>query len=501
MFRKLVLGVAIFLAIQMIGTVSAGSMNQTTGDDCSAIARSALDAVQAVCGDTGRNQVCYGNISIDAEASDSATNFAFEKAGDIADLSDISSLRLKTLDYFSDEWGVALLRVQASLPDDAPQNVTMLLFGNVNIANDGVGELVNLPVATTTASNVRLSPSSNGPVLGSVTASAELVANGRITNGIGEEWIRVQFDRGPGGVGWVWGNLITTAGDRNTLVELESQNARPYGPMQAFTFTSGQDDRPCTTAPDSGILIQTPAGVGEINFLINEVDIRVGSTVFLQNVPNRNMAIRTLEGRVLTTVDSVTRLVPQGSQINIPVDENGSVSGPLGMPEPYDLDELDELDLALDEDFFEEDIDIEFPLDEAFMDEFNDYFNDGEYDALFDLLLEDEFSDDFDIFFDALLNGDLEADEFDIFVEDYFEEEFEDELGALIEEALEPDFIEDEEGAFDDFSDESYDDEFYDDGEYDDDEEFYSDDEYYDDESYEDEDYYDEGEADDDESF
>ncbi len=451
--RKLILILALGLLVFSVEIVSAKPLLQTEGDGCSAVAQSALDAVRAVCEAIGRDQVCYGNISIDADASDNAMDFNFEQAGDIVDLSDVAGLRLKTLDYFSDEWGVALLRVQASLPDDAPQNVTMLLFGNVEIANEGVAELVNLKMTTTTASNVRLSPNSNGPILGSVPGGEEMVANGRITNGVGEEWFRVQFHRGPGGVGWIWGNLLTTDGDKNTLVELETQAARPYGPMQAFTFSSGQGDRPCETAPDSGILIQTPAGVGEINFLINEVDIQIGSTAFLQSVPGQSLSARTLDGRVLTTTGGVTRLVPKGSQVSIPVDEDGHASGPPELPEPYDLDELDELDYVLDDELFEEDIDVEAPLEAQFLDEFNEFFNDSEHDALFDLLLEDEFDEDFDAFFDALLDGEFDEGQLDEYIDQYFEEEFGDELGLLVKDALEPDFID---GEFDEFADDEF---------------------------------------------
>ena len=501
--RKLTFVIVIIVLTLFISIVNANPPLQTTDDgSCSAVAQSALDAVQTVCEATGRNQVCYGNISIDADASDDALNFKFEQAGDIADLSDVAGLRLKTLDYFSDEWGVALLRVQASLPDDAPQNVTMLLFGNVEIANQGGDDLVNLKMTTTTPSNIRLSPSSNGPILGSVGGSEELVANGRITNAVGEEWIRLQFHRGPGGVGWIWGNLLTTDGDKNTLIELETEAARPFGPMQAFTFNSGQGDRPCETAPDSGILIQTPAGVGEINFLINEVDIQIGSTVFLQSAPSTNMSVRTLDGRVLTTTDGVTRLVPKGAQVSIPVDDEGFASGPPDLPEPYDLDELDELDYALDEDFFEEDFELDEALDDEFLDEFNDFFNDGEFDAFFDLLLEDEFDDEFDTFFDNLLEGEFGDEDLDSFINDYFDSEFEGELGLLVEDALESDFIEaDAFGEGDDFGGDCFEDECF--GEGDDfggdcfEDECFGEDEFGDDEFFED-DYYDDESFDDD---
>ena len=57
-----------------------------------------------------------------------------------------------------------------------------------------------------------------------------------------------------------------------TEAENELAEEPLYNPMQAFYFQSGVDAM-CPAAPDSGMLIQTPEGVGEVTFLINEVDI------------------------------------------------------------------------------------------------------------------------------------------------------------------------------------------------------------------------------------
>ena len=111
-------------------------------------------------------------------------------------------------------------------------------------------------------------------------------------------------------------------------------------PMQAFYFRSGLNDAPCPEAPDSGVLIQTPEGVQRVNFLINEVDISLGSTAYVQAQPSGDMTVSTLEGTVDVTAAGTTVTVPQGFRTLVPLDANGAASGAPSEPEPIDLTEL-----------------------------------------------------------------------------------------------------------------------------------------------------------------
>lgn len=100
---------------------------------CPIFVREALDLVDQRCDGTDRNQACYGYANIEAEPQEDVTILQFESPGDIEDLALIKALQTSAL-AVPDEWGVALLRVQANLPNSLPgQNVTILLFGNVRI--------------------------------------------------------------------------------------------------------------------------------------------------------------------------------------------------------------------------------------------------------------------------------------------------------------------------------------------------------------------------------
>lgn len=104
--------------------------------DCPTIVQTALDAADVLCQNTGRNQACYGNIDITAQPQASAQNFRFQVVGDTVNVSDLESLKLSPMNEQTGAWGVALLRLQANLPDTLPgENVTFLLFGDVEISN------------------------------------------------------------------------------------------------------------------------------------------------------------------------------------------------------------------------------------------------------------------------------------------------------------------------------------------------------------------------------
>lgn len=105
-------------------------------DTCPDLVAEALTATDSACTGISRNQACYGNISINAELADDT--LTFDKQGDMVDLTDIERMTLSPYIEADSSWGVALMSVQANIPDTVPgQNVTFLLFGDVDIANAG----------------------------------------------------------------------------------------------------------------------------------------------------------------------------------------------------------------------------------------------------------------------------------------------------------------------------------------------------------------------------
>jgi hypothetical protein len=308
--------------------------------DCPTIVLDALNATDTACEGTSRNQACYGNISLAAEPQEGTADFTFEQPGDIVDVAGIRTLTLQPLDATDELWGVALMRLQANLPETLPgQNVTFLLFGDVEITNavESNVEPITLEVVSTGNINVRSGHSTNDGRISELANGETVVADGRNPD---STWLRIQLSDGT--PGWVSADLVTVADDVSLLevVDPLALPQPPLTPMQAFYFKSGIGDAPCEEAPDSGILIQTPEGAGQISLTVNEVDIQLGSTAYLQAQPSGEMAVNVVEHQATVSADGVTRFVPAGTRVRVPLDANLAASGPPSEPEPYNNSDL-----------------------------------------------------------------------------------------------------------------------------------------------------------------
>ncbi len=148
--------------------VTALAVAQAPAEMCTTIVQAALEAADQACSSTGRNQVCYGNILGDAVPADGVTELNFADVGDIEQVQNIQSLHLSPLNEATQQWGVALMQLQANLPDTLPgQNVTFLLFGDVEI-EEALDDQVRVPAQALRATNIRLRPSVNSEVLGAL---------------------------------------------------------------------------------------------------------------------------------------------------------------------------------------------------------------------------------------------------------------------------------------------------------------------------------------------
>lgn len=136
------------------------------GASCPPMVRQALDSVARACDNMGRNSVCYGNTLV--EAAFDGADIAFSRPADTSDVELLRTLRTFPLDEAAGLWGVAMMNIQANLPDTLPgQGVKLVLYGDVAIENRAEAGSVYGPMQafyfTTGAGSVRcnqLPPSS-----------------------------------------------------------------------------------------------------------------------------------------------------------------------------------------------------------------------------------------------------------------------------------------------------------------------------------------------------
>jgi hypothetical protein len=120
----------IIIGLGIVGIAAA----QSGLKDCPALVEEALVAVGEQCNGLGRNEVCYGSNRVLAFGMDAEPLTSFATTGDIEKVTSVGSLITAGLDVEKQIWGVAVMSLQANLPDTMPgQNVTFLVFGDSTI--------------------------------------------------------------------------------------------------------------------------------------------------------------------------------------------------------------------------------------------------------------------------------------------------------------------------------------------------------------------------------
>ncbi len=346
--RFLAMGVIFFLGCSglLFAHPLAGSA-QGEFVSCPSIISAALGATQASCGNTARNQLCYGHNLVQVEAQTFVSKLGFDLPGDTIPVARVRSVRGSALDIDNATWGVALMRVQTSLPDALPtQNATFLLFGDAEITDSTTRDLTTLSLDATAPTNIRTGPGISYPILNSVAVGETVIATGRLAD---NSWLRVWNPQQEGHMGWVYRSLVTApAGDFSSLAVIDPSAGTPsLGALDAFYLKTNDDvATECAQLPKSGLLIQTPEGVGTIRLYINEVKMDIGSTVFFQAKANGDLTVTTLEGMAVVESENHTEAAAAGSQLTVPLGDDLNASGPPNQPIPYDQVPLEALPIA-----------------------------------------------------------------------------------------------------------------------------------------------------------
>jgi len=307
---------------------------------CSELVTTALAATDNVCVDTGRNRACYGNSELAAEPQPGFGPFKFDEAGDTINVAQLNTLRLSPMDLDNGTWGVALLRLQADIPDSKPENVNLLLFGDVEVENLAPEPiLMNITMNSSGNVNVRRDPESSAFVMGTLMKGQRVTARGRSED---NNWIYIDFPGEENARGWVQRTLVRSNENLNELQVVDPYFTR-YGPMQAFYLRTGSKQSTCEEAPNDGLLVQTPEGIAEVRLWINEVKIRLGSTAFIQANPGNQMSIKTLEGAARVEALGVEQVALAGTGVTVQLDQNSGAAAPPSKPEAYTVTEVQNL--------------------------------------------------------------------------------------------------------------------------------------------------------------
>ena len=309
------------------------------GDDCPALVQSAITAIDNLCAATGLNQACYGSISLQANPQPGVTSFVFNKPGDLVRVADLKTLRADPFDAVKQQWGVALMRLQANIPDTLPgQSVSFLVFGDVQLENKVAS--TDSPLLTIASNTVLLGvPQGDGAIVGALSAGDKAFALSQSADGV---WVRVELDESDSRTGWIPAVEVPQASALPTF------DASAPNPMQAFSLQTGVTGVKCASAPQDGILVQTPGGGDiKIKLTVNDVNVELGSTAFLQAQPSNTMRFSVIEGKGRVESNGQTVDVPAGSWVSVPMDANLEPVGTISNPKGYEPGQMDNLPIGL----------------------------------------------------------------------------------------------------------------------------------------------------------
>jgi hypothetical protein len=344
---------------------------QATEDpECPALVSTALDLTQDRCENTAVNEACYGYVLIESQSR--TGEVAFDQPGDIVPLLDIQTLQLSSMDTSTGQWGVLEVKVEANQPviGDDPDNPTttlqdiqFVIFGDTELSD--TGNFVQVTADETTP--VYFQPDTTSESLDTLETGISTLASARL---VGDEWVRIPVDLEDGEslLGWIAVENLSFDTDIAILPELTVEEAANpsasdlnsrFGPMQAFMFQSGIDDAPCSAAPNSGMLIQTPEGVASVTIVMDEVVIQLSGTGFVQAQPNGELRLDILDGEAQVTSDGETRAGVEGQSMSVDLDASGLPVGAPNDPEPLDLDNTQGLPI----DLLDDDVEIADPFD------------------------------------------------------------------------------------------------------------------------------------------
>ncbi|MBN2471048.1 MAG: SH3 domain-containing protein [Anaerolineae bacterium] len=329
------------VAALMMPLLPYAAAQSGTPESCPEIVQLALDNVNALCGILGEGEACYGHVLVDATPHFGIDDLNFSQEGDIEELLKLRAIRLSPMDTLSGQWGVAMMKLRAYMDYADPEPVTFLLFGDIDIENN-IERNAMIDITAVAYSNVRLRPSANAGVIGVLPPGQTTWANGRSEN---NEWVRVALPDS-GRVGWTYVPNLTSDEPIESL-SIATADGPYFGPMQAFFLRSGVDDAACPESPQSGLLIQTPEGVAEITLLVNEVNIQLQATAYVQADPGGDMTIGVLSGSGWVEAGGVYQPIFAGSQVTIPLGEDLVYSDAPQPPEPYEAETLTGLPLEL----------------------------------------------------------------------------------------------------------------------------------------------------------
>jgi hypothetical protein len=307
----MVLLVAMLSLFWGLGAIHA---QESTNPTCEAFIQTAYEQLNTACVGLPGSSACYGS-SASFTPTDGNGESSFSQAGDQLDLSSIQSISTLPLDSDAEQWGLALLNVQANVPLAlSEQGLKYLLIGDVEVENavdPATAFTPGQPVLVTAivAANLRSAPSTDAQVIASAPPGTELWADGLSGDA---NWLRVMNGEQ---VAWISRQVVSAAD--GSFNDMPTWNASARTLMQSIYLHTGAETSDCTDAPPSMLVVQAPGGVNA-SITVNGVEVRFDGTIAMHVTPDHVLHLFVLSGGANMGGLSI----PPGFTLNVPLSED-----------------------------------------------------------------------------------------------------------------------------------------------------------------------------------
>lgn len=301
---------------------------------CPQIVEQALASLDETCVDVGRNTACYGNSDVSASFIHAVDHASFTNPSDRIELARLTSIHTSALDESQGKWGLAMLNVQANVPNTMPgQGVIFILMGDAQVNNQVTEAPIidqQIDIVTRDPANLRTRPDRQAAVVRSVPPGTTLKVDVASPN---RKWFRVVSDSVPA---WIHQSVIQ---DVEALTQLPAPDYTKMSPMQTFEFVGGIGQSSCKKSQGS-IMVQGPNEM-VVDIEVNGVQISIGSTILLDKTAQNELQVTVLSGEANVAGISV----PAGMFVKAPLGADNNVSGNFSAPVAITENDLSDLRL------------------------------------------------------------------------------------------------------------------------------------------------------------
>ncbi|WP_119071164.1 SH3 domain-containing protein [Aggregatilinea lenta] len=336
------------IAIGLGPTVNpALAQGDEESESCGQLVQQVLTDMGTNCADIGPNTACYASQRVSRLFVDeTTTDDVFSEPGNQTDITSLASISTAPFNPDDSEWGLALVNTRANIHNALDENVTYILFGDVEIENrvapeDALQPVEPVSATTTSDADVYRAADATSEQLGVVLEGTEVQVDAVSPNG---QWGRILYsDELVTYTAWV--QLAALDASLN-LDSLPTVDADTFASMQNIYLSNGYDTPDCSEALAPMMLIQAPENT-QVDLRINDIDMRLESTVLLRVLPpGDTLEVIVLDGLLYLFPGTLRQvIVPPGHrsvgcQVNrsLPGGTNGAAAQnalcPFGPPDP-----------------------------------------------------------------------------------------------------------------------------------------------------------------------